>query len=87
MSAAFKRRGLFETPRHVIYSFRHSFEDRMKEANVDFELRCLLMGHDNKRPEYGTGGSLEYRRRALMKIAHPFPKTLFESFDVARVSA
>ena len=58
----------------------------MKEAGIDFELRCLLMGHDNKRPEYGTGGSLEYRRTELMKIAHPFPRALFEAFDAERAS-
>jgi integrase len=87
LGAAFDRRGLFESPRHVIYSFRHSFEDRMKEAGIDFELRCLLMGHDNKRPEYGTGGSLEYRRNELMKIAHPYPDDLFASFDAKRIAA
>jgi integrase len=87
LGAAFNRRGLFETPRHVIYSFRHSFEDRMKEAGIDFELRCLLMGHDNKRPEYGTGGSLEYRRNELMKIAHPYPDDLFATFDAAQIAA
>lgn len=87
LGAAFDRRGLFETSRHVIYSFRHSFEDRMKEAGIDFELRCLLMGHDNRRPEYGTGGSLEYRRNELMKIAHPYPDDLFATFDAARIAA
>ncbi|MEQ3629595.1 MAG: hypothetical protein ABNH49_13135 [Hyphomonas sp.] len=70
-NAAFRRRGLFPTEKHVIYSFRHSFEDRMKEAHIDFELRTLLMGHSNERPDYGTGGSLEYRRDELLKIAHP----------------
>lgn len=87
LGAAFERRGLFESPKHVIYSFRHSFEDRMKEAGIDFELRCLLMGHDNKRPEYGTGGSLEYRRNELMKIVHPYPDDLFALFDAAQIAA
>lgn len=82
-NAAYRRRGLFPTDHHVIYSFRHSFEDRMKEAGIDFELRCMLMGHKIDRPEYGTGGSLEYRRRELLKIAHPVPKNLFVAFDAA----
>ena len=75
-NAAFRRRGLFPTSKHVIYSFRHSFEDRMKEAYIDFELRTLLMGHSNERPDYGTGGSLEYRRDELLKIAHQFSDDL-----------
>ncbi len=82
-SAAFTRRKLFETPGHVIYSFRHSFEDRMKEAGLDYELRMLIMGHENKRPEYGTGGSMAYRRDELLKIAHPYPEDFFDAFDAA----
>lgn len=82
-SAAFTRRKLFETPDHVMYSFRHAFEDRMKEAGIDVELRMLLMGHDNSRPEYGTGGSMNYRRAEMLKIVHPFPKDFFAAFDVA----
>lgn len=68
---AFKSRGLFPTPDHKIYSFRHSFEKRMLEAGIDRDLRMTLMGHANARPEYGDGGSLEFRRDQLLKIAHP----------------
>ena len=85
-NAAFRRNGRFPTDAHVIYSFRHSFEDRMKEAHVDYELRLLLMGHKNQRPEYGTGGSLEYQRGELMKIAHPLPDALFAAFDASRAA-
>ncbi len=56
---AFRRRSLFPTTDHRIYSFRHSFEKRMLEADLDYDLRCLLMGHKNTRPQYGDGGSLE----------------------------
>ncbi len=69
----FRRRGLFPTPDHRIYSFRHSFEKRMLEAGLDYDLRCLLMGHKNTRPKYGDGGSLEYRRSQLLIICHPVP--------------
>ena len=78
---AFRRRKLFPTPAHRIYSFRHSFEQRMQEANIDYGLRCLLMGHRTDRPAYGDGGSLAYRRDELMKIVHPFDAKLFELFD------
>jgi integrase len=74
---AFRNRGLFPTKSHVIYSFRHSFEKRMQEAGLDYALRCLLMGHATDRPAYGDGGSLEYRRDELLKIAHPYPEGLF----------
>lgn len=68
----FKENKLFPTPKHKIYSFRHSFEDRMKEGGLDEELRRILMGHTIDRPHYGAGGSLEWRRDELMRIALPF---------------
>lgn len=85
-NAAYRRRKLFPTDRHVIYSYRHSFEDRMKEGHVDYELRMLLMGHKNHRPDYGTGGSFEYQRGELLKIAHPVPEDFFRSFDAGRTA-
>ena len=69
---AFRQRELFPTPDHVIYSFRHAFEDRMLEVGIDYGMRCYLMGHKNNRPDYGKKGSLEYRRDLLLKIAHPY---------------
>ena len=67
----FRARGLFPTKDHVIYSFRHAFEKRMLEAGLDYGFRCMIMGHRNTRPKYGDGGSMEYRRDQLLKIAHP----------------
>lgn len=63
---------LLPTKSHTVYSFRHSFEDRMKEGGLEDELRRLLMGHTVDRPKYGSGGSLDWRRRELMKIVLPF---------------
>ena len=73
---AFRSRKLFETDNQRIYSFRHAFEKRMLEANIDYGLRCLLMGHKNTRPSYGDGGSIQFRQSQLLKIAHPVPKSL-----------
>jgi len=73
---ALKTRNLFPTSDHKIYSFRHSFEDRMVEADIDYALRCRLMGHKNERPDYGSGGSLEYQRDQMLKFTHPFPSGL-----------
>jgi len=86
ISAAFRRRNLFPSNAHVIYSFRHAFEKRMQEANIDYALRCLLMGHKHDRPKYGDGGSLAYRKTELLKIAHPVPENLFADFDAARAA-
>ncbi|WP_017930706.1 site-specific integrase [Robiginitomaculum antarcticum] len=74
---AFRNRDLLPTKNHVIYSLRHAFEKRMQEANIDYALRCLLMGHKNDRPAYGDGGSMEYRRDELLKITHPFSSRIF----------
>jgi len=76
---AFRKRDLLPTPEHVIYSFRHAFEDRMLEADIDFGMRCYLMGHKNPRPDYGKKGSIEYRRNLLLKIAHPYNDGLFKN--------
>jgi len=73
LMTALKSRGLFPTPAHKVYSLRHSFEKRMQEAELDYGFRCMIMGHANSRSAYGDGGSMEYRRDQLMKIAHPVP--------------
>ncbi len=57
---------------YTVYSLRHSFEDRMKEAGLDDELRRILMGHTVDRPRYGTGGSLEWRKEHMEKFTLPF---------------
>lgn len=64
-----RENGLRETPDHSAYSLRHSFEDRMTEAGVDDRIRAELMGHEYDRPDYGRGGSLEVRRRALEPVS------------------
>ena len=73
----FRIHKLFPTDKHIIYSFRHSFEKRMLEANLDYDFRCLMMGHKNNRPKYGDGGSMKFRQEQLLKIAHPFPAGMF----------
>ncbi|MCO5071096.1 MAG: integrase [Rhizobiaceae bacterium] len=67
---------LFPTAGHTVYSFRHSFEDRMKDGGLEDELRRLIMGHTVDRPKYGQGGSLEWRLSELKKIELPFDPTI-----------
>jgi integrase len=71
-----KVNGLKPTPQHKVYSLRHSFEDRMKAGGFDTELRMMLMGHAIDRPNYGSGGGLEWRHEALKRIALPFDPSI-----------
>lgn len=72
----FRTNKLLPSPAHSIYSIRHSFEDRMKEAGIDEELRRTLMGHAVDRPRYGMGGSLSWRQENLQKIALKFDRSI-----------
>ncbi len=72
----FRRRNLFESDDHVIYSIRHSFEKRMLEAGLTDDFRRLIMGHTIDRPDYGDGGSLEWRQEQLLKIELPFDEAI-----------
>lgn len=68
----FAENGLKPSRGHTVYSFRHSFEDRMLESGVDLEVRAVLMGHKIERPRYGKKGSLAYRERILSAMAFDF---------------
>ena len=59
---------LQETPEHKVYSLRHSFEDRAKEAGIDEEVRKILVGHAIDRPRYGTGGTRVWKRDEMLKL-------------------
>lgn len=67
---------LTPSPKHTIYSIRHSFEDRMKEAGIDGEMREIFFGHRRSRQEYGSGGTLEWRRSLLKRMELPFDPNL-----------
>ena len=64
-----RTRGLLPTPKHVVYSLRHSFEDRLLASNVDGRIRADLMGHSYDRPTYGNGGRLPHVAAEIAKIA------------------
>ncbi|MEQ8297402.1 MAG: tyrosine-type recombinase/integrase [Nitratireductor sp.] len=67
-----KENGLRPSRQHTVYSFRHSFEDRMLEGGIDLELREVLMGHKLERPLYGEKGTLQFRQKVLGAIALEF---------------
>ena len=64
-----RENGLMESPKHVVYSLRHSFEDRMLEAGIDDRIRADVMGHAYERPRYGAGGRLATIAGLLSRIA------------------
>lgn len=69
INAFLRENGLMETRAHVLYSLRHSFEDRLLAAGVDERVRRDLMGHTLTRERYGAGASLEQALACIQRIA------------------
>ena len=65
----FKKRGLLPTPQHSVYSFRHSFKDRLKAVEAPEELIDELMGHSTAKPKYGDGYGLKLKQKYIQAIA------------------
>jgi integrase len=65
----FKARRLLLTPKHSIYSLRHSFKDRLKAVEAPEELIDELMGHSTGKPKYGDGYGLKLKRKYIHAIA------------------
>lgn len=61
--------GLMESDQHVMYSLRHSFEDRMLRAGIDERVRRELMGHSLGRQKYGQAGGLAFKVAELSRMA------------------
>lgn len=71
-----RENGLMESDLHVMYSLRHSFEDRMLRGRIDERVRRELMGHSLGRQKYGQAGGLEFKSGELSRIAiwRPIPR-------------
>jgi integrase len=52
-----------------LYSLRHTFKDRLRDAQAPEEIIDNLMGHRSRGPKYGRGHILETKREWLQKIA------------------
>lgn len=59
---------LLPTDKHSAYSLRHSFQDRLTNADVPDRTQAELMGHQFDRPKYGEGPTLEKKLDWLNKI-------------------
>lgn len=65
----FGAHGMRPTSAHSLYSLRHTFEDRLTAIEAPEKVIAALMGHKYQRPKYGSGPSLEQKRRWLQRIA------------------
>lgn len=72
----FRENELKPTPRHSIYSLRHTFKDRLRDAGAPEEVIDELMGHKKLGPKYGRGHTLDTKHEWLQKIAFNPPDTL-----------
>ena len=68
-----KNHKLKPTPKHSIYSLRHTFKDRLRDIEAPEELIDGLMGHKKSGPKYGRGHKLETLHKWLNKIAYRVP--------------
>ena len=65
----FGKHELLPTDKHKIYSFRHSFKDRLKAVEAPEELIDEMMGHRTDKPKYGDGYGLGLKLKYLQLIA------------------
>ncbi len=61
--------GLRPTARHTVYSFRHTFKDRIENAGASDRMQADLMGHEFRRPTYGSGAEIKRRQDFLATIS------------------
>jgi hypothetical protein len=69
----FSKHELLPTTKHKIYSFRHSFKDRLKAVEAPEELIDQMMGHRTDKPQYGDGYGLRLKVKYLQMIAFTPP--------------
>ncbi len=55
--------------KHSLYSLRHTFKDRLRDAGAPEEVIDELMGHKKSGPKYGRGHILDTKLEWLQKIA------------------
>lgn len=61
--------GLLPTPKHSLYSLRHSFEDRLTALDPPDKIIARLMGHKQFREKYGKGPTVEHLHGWMVRIA------------------
>ncbi|MBR1227240.1 tyrosine-type recombinase/integrase [Bradyrhizobium sp. AUGA SZCCT0176] len=69
----FRKWKLLPTPKHTVYSLRHSFKDRLKDVEAPEEMIDELMGHKIDKPKYGDGYGLRLKLKNIQAIAFTSP--------------
>jgi integrase len=64
-----KKHGMKPSSRHSVYSFRHSFKDRLRALECPDELTDELIGHSSGKPQYGDGHGLHLKLKYLLMTA------------------
>lgn len=59
---------LLPSSQHTIYSFRHSFQNRLLAVKAPDRVQVDLMGHKFQREDYGDGSSLELKKEFMEMI-------------------
>jgi len=69
----YRRKVGIDSPLKTFHSFRHTFKDAMREAEIDVMVANRLMGHkdDSMGGHYGLGHSLRVLDLAIKKIDYP----------------
>jgi integrase len=62
VNKALRENDFLPSKRHTIYSFRHSFQDRILNVNAPDRVQAELMGHRFSRPKYGDGATLQQKK-------------------------
>jgi integrase len=65
----FHKHKLLPSEKHAIYSFRHSFEDRLKDVEAPERLIDEMMWHTIDKPKYRDGYGLRLKLKFLQAIA------------------
>jgi integrase len=65
----FADHGMKPTEKHTLYSLRHGFKDRLRDAEAPDELTDEMMGHASGKPKYGDGHGLRVKLRYVNEIA------------------
>jgi integrase len=65
---------LLPSPRHSLYSLRHSFQDRLNDVGAPERMQADLMGHRFDREKYGRGHTLEAARMVLEGAVYRFDR-------------
>ena len=59
---------LLPSKKHSVYSFRHSFQDRLTAVDAPDRVQAELMGHKFERPLYGDGPTIKQKKDWMVKI-------------------